>query len=336
MRTFPLTRLRRNRTTDWLRDLIVDTEISTKDLIWPVFVKEGKGEKEPIKSMPGVYRYSIDNLVKEVSEARELGILAIALFPHVGKELKTECAKESFNQGNLICRAVREIKSKVDIGIICDVALDPYTNSGHDGVLDAKGKIDNDPTVEILCKQALAQAEAGCDILAPSDMMDGRVFAIREMLDQEGFINAAILSYAAKYASNFYGPFRDAVGSKSSLSKADKKTYQMDFRRKDEALAEVEIDIAEGADMVMVKPGMPYLDIVSKIKSKFSIPVFAYQVSGEYSMLKIAAEAGCFDFEKTMLESMYSFKRAGASAVLTYGAVEIAKELTKFMENSHE
>ena len=332
MRTFPLTRLRRNRYTGWVRDLVADIDISAQDLIWPVFVKEGKGEKDPIKSMPGVYRYSIDMLVKEVKKAKLLGISVIALFPYVDKKLKTECAKEAFNPDNLICRAVKEIKSQIDIGIICDVALDPYTVSGHDGILNSLAIVDNDLTIELLCKQALVQAQAGCDILAPSDMMDGRVFAIRDALDQEGLINTAILSYAVKYASNFYGPFRDAVGSKSNLNKSDKKNYQMDYRRNDEALAEVEMDITEGADMVMVKPGMPYLDIISNIKSKFSIPVFAYQVSGEYSMLKIAAKSGCFDFEQVMLESLYSFKRAGASAVLTYGAVAIAQ----FMEKNYE
>jgi porphobilinogen synthase len=323
---FPATRLRRNRRADWSRRLVRETRLSADDLIWPIFLIEGKNRRSGIDSMPGVERLTVDLAVKAAAGAAELGIPAIALFPYTDTALRDETASEALNPDNLVCRAVRAIKQSVgDIGVICDVALDPYTSHGHDGLL-IDGEIDNDASVEVLVRQALAQAEAGCDILAPSDMMDGRIGAIRAALEGQGFVRTQILAYAAKYASAFYGPFRDAVGSGAML-KGDKRSYQMDPANTDEALREVAEDIAEGADMVMVKPGMPYLDIVRRVKDEFRVPTFAYQTSGEYAMMVAAAERGWLDRERVMLESLTAFKRAGADAVLTYFAIEAAKLL---------
>jgi porphobilinogen synthase len=324
---YPATRLRRNRKDSWSRALVAEYRLTAQDLIWPVFVQEGKNQHTPITSMPGVFRLSLDLLTDAVKRARDLGIPAIALFPTVDGELKSADAAEALNADNLICRAVKAVKKAVpDIGVICDVALDPYTSHGHDGIV-VDGEVHNDKSIAVLCKQALVQAQAGCDIIAPSDMMDGRVGAIRAALDEAGFQHVRILSYAAKYASAFYGPFRDAIGSKNNLGKADKRSYQMDPANASEALREVALDIAEGADMVMVKPGMPYLDIILSVKAEFHVPVFAYQVSGEYAMLRAAAEQGALDFESAMVESLLAFKRAGASGVLTYAALEIAQLL---------
>ena len=331
---YPTTRMRRVRQSDWSRRLVAENQLSVNDLIWPVFVQPGENQKNPIESMPGVYRMSIDVLLNAVTEAKELGIPAIAIFPETDPANKTDDAKEAFNPDNLVCQTVSAIKSAVpEIGIICDVALDPYTSHGQDGLV-RDGIVVNDESVQVLCKQAIAQAKAGCGIIAPSDMMDGRVGEIRKALDQEGFEQVMILSYAAKYASAFYGPFRDAIGSKSNLSAGNvdgggKKTYQMNPANSDEAIREVKLDIAEGADMVMVKPGMPYLDIVRRVKSELGVPTFAYQVSGEYAMLMAAAQNGWLDQESVMMESLIGFKRAGCDGVLTYFAVEAAKLIGK-------
>jgi len=323
----PIARPRRLRVSPWIRNMVSEHRVTVNDLIWPVFIQEGNNLRTPIASMPGVERLSIDLLTLAVKEARDLGIPAIALFPATPANLKTQDGEEAFNPENLVCRTIRAIKSAVpDIGIICDVALDPYTSHGQDGLV-RNGVVVNDETVEVLCKQSVVQARAGCDVIAPSDMMDGRVGAIRKALDNAGFSHVAILSYAAKYASAFYGPFRDAVGSANNLGKSDKKTYQMDPSNSSEALREVALDIAEGADMVMVKPGMPYLDVVARVKDAFKVPTFAYQVSGEYAMLCAAAANGWLDREKVILESLLSFKRAGADGVLTYFAMEAAKLL---------
>ena len=319
--------MRRNRSDDWVRRLTRESPLSTDDLIWPVFVQEGYSERTPIPSMPGVERLSIDLVVEAVGKAKALGIPAIAVFPVTPPELKTPDGKEATNSDNLVCRTVRAIKERHDdIGVICDVALDPYTTHGQDGIV-RDGVILNDKTLEVLCQQAFVQAQAGCDVVAPSDMMDGRIGAIRKALDAEGLQDVSLLAYSAKYASAFYGPFRDAVGSAQNLGTADKRTYQMDPANTDEALREVELDIAEGADMVMVKPGMPYLDIVRRVKETFGVPTFAYQVSGEYAMLRGAADQGWLDWDKVILESLVCFKRAGADGVLTYAALEIAKLL---------
>lgn len=318
--------MRRLRTSGWMRGMVAENLLTPADLIWPAFILEAADKTEDIATMPGVQRLGIEKLVARAKEAQELGVSAIALFPVVPTSKKTEGGEESFNPMNLICNATKRIKEAApEIGIITDVALDPYTTHGHDGLLD-DDKILNDETIEVLCKQALNQAKAGADIIAPSDMMDGRVAAIRQALDAEGFEDVAIMSYAAKYASCFYGPFRDAVGSKSAL-KGDKKTYQMSPANTDEAIREVQLDIAEGADMVMVKPGMPYLDIVRRVKERFNVPTFAYQVSGEYAMLRHAADQGCFDFETSLMESLLGFKRAGCNGILTYGALDAAKLL---------
>jgi len=310
-----------------VRRLTQEASLCPDDLIWPIFVQEGHSDRAPVSSMPGVERLSIDLVVEAVGQARSLGIPAVAVFPVTPPELKSDDGKEATNTDNLICRTVRAIKERHDdIGVICDVALDPYTTHGQDGIL-RDGAIINDETVEVLCQQAFVQAQAGCDIIAPSDMMDGRIGAIRHALDAEGFEDTGILAYSAKYASSFYGPFRDAVGSAASLGSADKRTYQMNPANGDEALREVELDIAEGADMVMVKPGMPYLDVVRRVKETFGVPTFAYQVSGEYAMLRGAAQRGWLDWEKVALESLLCFKRAGADGVLTYAAPEIAKLL---------
>jgi porphobilinogen synthase len=309
--------------------LVAENVLTSADLIWPVFVTEGTGQRVGIASMPGVVRYSLDTLVEAIGEARDLGIPAIALFPSVAADLKTPDAREASNPDNLVCRAVRAVKKAFpDLGVICDVALDPFNSDGHDGLV-IDDYVANDETIEVLCRQALVQAQAGCDVVAPSDMMDGRIKAIRKALDEAGMIHVRILSYAAKYASAFYGPFRDAVGSNTALKGGDKKTYQMDPANGDEALREVASDLREGADMVMVKPGMPYLDIVRRVKESFSVPTYAYQVSGEYAMLKGAIENGWLDGDKTILESLMAFKRAGADGVLTYFAVEAAKLLKR-------
>ncbi len=325
---FPRTRLRRNRRDAWSRRLVAENILSVNDLIWPLFVVEGSNIAVEVGSMPGVFRHSIDRLVDVVARASDLGIPAIALFPSVDPALKTEDCREAVNPDNLVCRAVRAIKSAVpDMGIICDVALDPYNSTGQDGLV-IDDYVANDETVEMLCHQALVQAAAGCDVNAPSDMMDGRIGAIRDALDSAGFQNVRLMSYAAKFASAFYGPFRDAVGSKSAL-KGDKKTYQMDPANTDEAIREVALDLQEGADMVMVKPGLPYLDIVRRIKDEFKVPTFAYQVSGEYAMLKAAAGNGWLDNDAVVLESLMAFKRAGCDGVLTYAAVEAARLLQR-------
>jgi porphobilinogen synthase len=323
---FPATRMRRNRRADWSRRLVRETSLTPDDLIWPIFLIEGTRARNPVSAMPGVDRLSIDLAVKAAEEAAALGLPAIALFPNTDPSLRDEEASEALNPGNLVCRAARAIKQAVpEIGIIADVALDPYTSHGHDGLL-VEGEIDNDRTLEILVHQALIQAEAGCDILAPSDMMDGRIGAIRTALEANGFARTQLLAYAAKYASAFYGPFRDAVGSAGML-KGDKLTYQMDPANGDEALREVALDIAEGADMVMVKPGLAYLDIVWRVKEAFKLPTFVYQTSGEYAMLVAAAERGWLDRERVVMESLLACKRAGADAVFSYFALDVARLL---------
>jgi porphobilinogen synthase len=323
---FPATRMRRLRRHDWTRRLVAESTLSAADFIWPLFVIDGEKRREPVASMPGVDRLSADLVAGAAEEAAKLGIPVVALFPYTDPNLKTPDGREATNPSNLVCRAVREIKRAVpEIGVLCDVALDPYTSHGHDGVL-VDGYVANDETLDILVRQALVQAEAGCDIIAPSDMMDGRVGAIRTALEGGGFKNTLIMAYAAKYASAFYGPFRDAVGSAKSLT-GDKRTYQMDPANGDEALREVALDIAEGADMVMVKPGMPYLDLVRRVKDTFHMPTFAYQVSGEYSMLIAAIERGWLERDRVILESLMAFKRAGASGILSYFALDAAKLL---------
>ena len=323
--SYPKTRLRRLRKSKWLRNLVSENNISNNDLVLPIFIREGKNKIEQIKSMPGVNRYSVDKLDTILNEVRKFKIPMVALFPYTPNNKKDDKGSEALNPNNLICRGLKVIKTKFpDIGVMCDVALDPYTSHGHDGII-IKNKIDNDETIKILVKQALLQAEMGCDIIAPSDMMDGRVGAIRKALDKKKFYDVSILSYAIKYASNFYGPFRDAVGSKSKLKK-NKKTYQMDYRNKLESFREVGLDIKEGADLVMIKPGMFYLDIISNIKKNFNIPVIVYQVSGEYSLLKNAIRNKILS-EDAMIESITSFKRSGACAIITYFALEIAKKI---------
>jgi len=325
--SFPAIRMRRNRRHGWSRRLVAESQLSVADLIWPVFVHEGENRRQAVASMPGVERLSIDLLVEAAAAARDLGIPAIAVFPVTPPEKKTPEAEEACNPENLACRAVRAVKQSVsDLGVICDVALDPYTSHGQDGLV-RDGYVVNDETLGVLVRQAVVQAQAGCDVIAPSDMMDGRVAALRRGLDEAGYEQVQIMAYAAKYASAYYGPFRDAVGSKTALGQGDKRTYQMDPANGDEALREVALDLAEGADMVMVKPGMPYLDIVRRVKEAFAAPTFAYQVSGEYAMLAAAAEKGWLDRRQVMLESLLAFKRAGADGVLTYFAVEAAKEI---------
>lgn len=324
--SYPSKRLRRLRSSSWIRNLVEENNVYITDLIWPVFVVNGKNRCESIDSMPNVNRYSIDLLIKEVRSAHNLGIPAIALFPITPSDKKTDDGRESYNNDNLMCRAIKAVKDAVpDIGIIADVALDPYTTHGHDGLIE-NGKILNDPTVEILCKQALVQAQAGADIIAPSDMMDGRIGAIRSILDENSHKDVMLLAYAAKYASSFYGPFRDAVQSSGCLG-GDKKTYQMNPANSDEAMHEVALDLQEGADMIMVKPGMPYLDIISRVKDEFKVPTFAYHVSGEYAMLRAACDKGWLDYDSAIMETMTSFKRAGANGVLTYSALDLAKTL---------
>jgi porphobilinogen synthase len=328
MSTYPALRMRRLRRHDWTRRLVAETTLSPADFIWPVFVIEGENKREAVASMPGVERLSVDLAVKAARDAAALGIPAIALFPQTPATLKTEDGREAVNAGNLVCRAVRAIKAAVpEIGVLCDVALDPYTSHGHDGVL-RDGDVHNDATVELLVQQSLVQVAAGCDIIAPSDMMDGRIGAIRTGLEKAGHHNTLLMAYAAKYCSAFYGPFRDAVGSAKSLI-GDKRSYQMDPANGDEALREVALDLAEGADMVMVKPGMPYLDLVRRVKERFGVPTFAYQVSGEYAMLSAAFEKGWLERDRAILETLTGFKRAGASGILTYFAVEAAKLIQK-------
>ena len=323
--SYPSTRLRRNRKKEWSRRLVQESTLSPNDLIWPIFICEGTNVKERINTMPGVYRHSIDKLEKLVESAMDKNIPMIALFPNIPNSKKNSKGSEALNKNNLVCKALRLIrKNYKNIGIMCDVALDPYTSHGHDGILK-NNYVDNDETIKILIKQSLLQAEMGCDVIAPSDMMDGRVGEIRKALDKNNYELVQILSYAVKYASNFYGPFRDAVGSKKTL-KGDKKNYQMDFRNSKEALREVALDIKEGADFVMVKPGMPYLDIIKLIRDNFKIPVFAYQVSGEYSLIKNGIKNKILN-EEAIIESLTSFKRAGASAIVTYFAEEIAQKL---------
>ena len=327
LNSFPRVRMRRNRMSEFSRRIISENNLSVNDLIYPIFITYGSKVKEKISSMPGIYRYSLDLLHKEIEYISSLNIPAIALFPKIENELKTQDGKEALNKNNLICKAI-QISKKVnpDLGVITDVALDPFTDHGHDGIIN-NDQIDNDLTLDILCKQALVQVEAGCDIIAPSDMMDGRVGAIRDTLDDHGLINTQIMSYAAKYASSFYGPFRDAVGSTLNLSKKSKKSYQMNPANSAEALREIRLDINEGADMIIVKPGMPYLDIINRAKQEFNFPIIAYQVSGEYSMLKCAIQNGWFEKENIIFETLMCFKRAGCDGIITYFAPYVAKKL---------
>mgnify|MGYP001595849377 FL=1 len=325
--SYPRVRMRRNRMHEFSRRLVSENNLTVDDLIYPIFITYGLNKKEKINSMPGIYRFSLDRLETEIKYISSLNIPAIAFFPQIENKLKTSDGREAVNKNNLVCEAIR-ISKKVnpELGVICDVALDPYTDHGHDGVI-IDNHIDNDKTLEILCQQSLIQAEAGCNIIAPSDMMDGRVGLIRDTLDKNGFINVQIMSYAVKYASAFYGPFRDAVGSSINLSKKSKNSYQMDPKNSDEALREIELDLNEGADMVIVKPGMPYLDIINKVRERFKVPTYAYQVSGEYSMIKGAIDKGWFDEEKIIFESLIAFKRAGCSGIITYFAPYVAKIL---------
>jgi porphobilinogen synthase len=319
-------RPRRNRKAEWARRLVRENVLTTNDLIWPMFVVDGSNTRTPVSSMPGVDRLTVDQAVRDAERAMKLDIPCIALFPYTEPSLRDETGSEALNPNNLVCQSVRAIKKEFpDLGVLCDVALDPFTSHGHDGLIE-DGRILNDETVAVLVRQALVQAEAGCDVIAPSDMMDGRVGAIREALDEAGFLDVQIMSYAAKYASAFYGPFRDAIGSAKTLT-GDKRTYQMDSANSDEALREVELDIAEGADMVMVKPGMPYLDVVRRVKDTFSMPTFVYQVSGEYAMIAAAANNGWIDGDRAMMESLLGFKRAGADGILTYFAPKAAEKI---------
>jgi porphobilinogen synthase len=323
---YPRVRMRRNRRTEWSRRLVAETVLTPADLIWPVFVADGASGREAVQSMPGAYRLTVPALVEEAGRAVELGIPVIAVFPVVPAPSRSAEGNEALNPENIVCRAIAALKKAYpELGVLCDAALDPFTDHGHDGVI-RDGYVANDETVEILCRQSVMQARFGCDIIAPSDMMDGRVGAIRDALDGAGFEHVQIMSYAVKYASGFYGPFRDALHSTAALGTSNKRTYQMDYANSDEALREVELDLAEGADMVMVKPGMPYLDVLRRVKDRFGVPTFAYQVSGEYSMLRGAIANGWLD-EKVILESLMGFKRAGADGILTYFAIEAAERL---------
>ena len=322
---YPEIRLRRNRKYSWSRKLVAENNLTVNDLILPIFVTEGKNKIDPIKSMPDIYRYSVDKINPIINKASKLGIPLVAIFPNTPNYKKNSVGSEALNENNLVCRTIRKIKkNNPGIGVMADVALDPYTNHGHDGILKNK-EILNDETIKILSQQAIIQAEMGCDVIAPSDMMDGRVGAIRKALDQNNFKNVQILSYAAKYASNFYGPFRSAIGSNKKL-KGDKKSYQMDYKNSQEALREVALDIKEGADFVMIKPALPYLDVIKSVKDNFKIPVFAYQVSGEYSMIVKSIRDGIIN-KNSIIESLMSIKRAGASAIVTYFALQIASKL---------
>ncbi len=325
--SFPALRLRRTRAAPWSRALHAENRLSPQDFLWPLFVTEGVGVEEPIAALPGVSRWSVDGIVARARDARDLGIPCLALFPNTQADRRSDDGREALNPDNLMCRAIRAIKDAVpDIGILTDVALDPYTAHGQDGLLDDSGYVLNDATIEVLVGQSLNQAAAGADIIAPSDMMDGRIGAIRTALERDGYINVQIMAYAAKYASAFYGPFRDAVGSRGLL-KGDKKNYQMDPANAQEALREVALDLAEGADSVMVKPGLPYLDIVARVKDAFAVPVFAYQVSGEYAMIEHAAAAGAGERDALILETLLAFKRAGCTGILTYHAADAARLL---------
>jgi len=336
---FPRTRLRRTRRDAWSRQLVRENVLTPADLIWPLFVQDGENLATQITSMPGVERLSIDRLVLAAKQAFAAGIPAIAVFPVIDPSKKTPDGEHALDPDNLVCRAVRAVKEACpDLGVICDVALDPFTSHGQDGLVRPDDRapwfadrsyVVNDETLAMLAQQAIVQARAGCDVVAPSDMMDGRIHFIRDALEKEGLIHVSILSYAAKYASAFYGPFRDAVGSQGNLGKGDKHTYQMDPANTDEAMREVALDLEEGADMVMVKPGMPYLDIVRRVKERFEVPTFAYQVSGEYAMLKAAAEKGWLDWDRVIMESLVAFKRAGADGILTYAALEVAHKLNQ-------
>tara|TARA_B110000444_G_C18836246_1_gene596144 strand:- start:1741 stop:2733 length:993 start_codon:yes stop_codon:yes gene_type:complete len=324
--SYPSLRMRRNRKADWIRRLVSEHNLSTNDLVLPLFVKDGQKKKEPIKSMPNVFRYSVDELSKVVEKACKLKIPLIALFPYTNNTKKNFSGSEAFNPNNLICKSLNILKKrfKNDIGIMCDVALDPYTSHGHDGVI-RNNDVDNDQTINLLIRQSILQAEMKCDIIAPSDMMDGRIGQIRKALDKKGYNNIQIVSYAVKYASNFYGPFRDAIGSQKKI-KSNKKTYQMDFRNSSEALREVALDIKEGADIVMIKPGMPYLDIIKSVKENFKVPIFSYQVSGEYSLIQNGIKSGIIN-KDSITESLVSLKRAGSNAIVTYFALEVANQL---------
>jgi porphobilinogen synthase len=326
---YPVVRMRRNRKAGWIRDLVAEYNLSTNDLILPLFVMNGKNQMEEISSMPGIFRFSSDMIVKQAKIAQDLGIKAVALFPVIDIALKSNDAKEAYNLDNLICTTVSMIKNaNLTIGVICDVALDPYTIHGHDGIIIDE-KIDNDVTIEALANQALALAKAGSDSIAPSDMMDGRVVAIREYLDSENYNEISIISYAAKYASSFYGPFRDALHSGKLTGNDGKKTYQMDIRNSKEAMREIALDIEEGADAIIIKPGLPFLDIIKEAHLNFDIPIFSYQVSGEYSMIKFASMNGCFNFQDVMIESLISLKRAGSSAIFCYDSINVAQFLNK-------
>ncbi|MGZ2410859.1 porphobilinogen synthase [Sphingomonas sp. F9_3S_D5_B_2] len=323
--SFPALRMRRGRVAPWMREMLAEHRLHPSDFIWPLFVCDGRDCEEPIASLPGVSRWTIDRIGTQAKLAAELGIPCVALFPNTPEHLRTDDAREALNRDNLICRAIKAIKDAApEVGVLTDVALDPYTSHGHDGMIDTAGNVINDDTVQVLVDQALVQAEAGADIVAPSDMMDGRVAAIRTALEDSGHQNVAIMAYAAKYASAFYGPFRDAVGSRGRL-KGDKRGYQMDPANIDEALREVELDLAEGADFVMVKPGLPYLDVVAQVRDAFGVPTFVYQVSGEYAMIEHAAAAGAADRDALILETLLAFKRAGASGILTYHALDAAR-----------
>ena len=327
--SYPYLRMRRGRSSSWMRAMLAEHRLHPSDFIWPLFICEGSDCEEPIGSLPGVSRWSVDRVPGQVRRAAELGIPCVALFPNTPEQLRTEDAREALNKDNLICQAVKAIKDAVpDIGVLTDVALDPYTAHGHDGLIDEQGNVINDDTVKVLVDQALVQAEAGADIIAPSDMMDGRVAAIRGALEDAGHQDVAIMAYAAKYASAFYGPFREAVGSLGRL-KGDKRSYQMDPANIEEALREVELDLMEGADMVMVKPGLPYLDVLARVKDTFGVPTFAYQVSGEYAMIEHAAAAGAADRDSLILETLLAFKRAGATGVLTYHALDAARLISR-------
>ncbi len=326
--SFPFTRMRRTRTKMFIRDLVKENRLTVNDLIYPIFISEGTDKKEPIPEMPGLFRYSLDNLKNEIKNILSLNIPAIAIFPKISNNLKNPSGSEALNKNNIVCNAIKLIKDTTsELGIVCDVALDPYTDHGHDGVI-INDYVDNDETVKILCEQALIQTEAGCDIIAPSDMMDGRIRKIRETLENNNYKNTLIMSYTAKYSSSFYGPFRHAVGSSNNFGNKDKSSYQMDYANSKEAIREAELDISEGADMIMVKPGMPYLDIISKLNQKFDIPIFAYQVSGEYSMIMNAINNGLLD-RSVILETLTSFKRAGCSGILTYFAPVVSKILNE-------
>ena len=326
--SFPFTRMRRTRTKKFIIDLVKENRLTVNDLIYPIFVVDGTDKKEPIPEMPGLFRYSLDNLKNEIKNILSLNIPAIAIFPKISDNLKNPLGSEALNKNNIVCNAIKLIKDTTsELGVVCDVALDPYTDHGHDGVI-INDYVDNDETVKILCEQALIQTEAGCDIIAPSDMMDGRIRKIRETLENNNYKNTLIMSYTAKYSSSFYGPFRHAVGSSNNFGNKDKSSYQMDYGNSKEAIREAELDISEGADMIMVKPGLPYLDIISKLNQKFDIPIFAYQVSGEYSMIMNAINNGLLD-KSVILETLTSFKRAGCSGILTYFAPVVSKILNE-------